>query len=406
VGLSARWARYAAGRPRSFIVAAPGGTGVRLAAEAELRRRGWQVATSPAETGLLLICGEPGPVLDDAIATVWRDIPSPRAQVRLPATASPEEVGTALDRAGAELADVASQRADARTRLTEGPWTPQGHEPDEHAQHDGHEGHDAHDAHDAHEHHMGSPAGLAMAGRAPDRDGLQLDVLRVPLGPVLPEWPAGLRVTVTLQGDVVQAAEVEVLHGEGGTPFWDEPWLAVSTGRAVTSGVAARRRAASHLDSVGRLLAVAGWPSATARARRLRDDVLAGRPSAELEDSYKPFARRLGRSRLLRWMTRDIGVIDDAVIDRHGLAGPVARHRGDVAARLRGWLAETGEALAHADDEAPLSAAEEPRTSTAGLLAVLPALLEGAEFSAARLIVASLDPDLDQLAVATEVADG
>jgi hypothetical protein len=35
----------------------------------------------------------------------------------------------------------------------------------------------------------------------------------------------------------------------------------------------------------------------------------------------------------------------------------------------------------------------------------LPTLLEGSEFSAARLIVASLDPDLDRLAVNTEAAD-
>jgi len=37
---------------------------------------------------------------------------------------------------------------------------------------------------------------------------------------------------------------------------------------------------------------------------------------------------------------------------------------------------------------------------SAGLVAVLPGLLAGAEFAAARLIIASLDPDADELAPA------
>jgi hypothetical protein len=42
------------------------------------------------------------------------------------------------------------------------------------------------------------------------------------------------------------------------------------------------------------------------------------------------------------------------------------------------------------------------------LLDVLPGLLEGAEFAGARIIIASLDPDLDELAwaPAPEVAHG
>jgi hypothetical protein len=406
VGLSERLARHAAGHPRPFVVAAPGGTGVRLAVEAELRRRGWRVATSPAETELLLVCGEPGAALDAAIETLWQDIPGPRARVRLPVTASAEEIVSELDGASAELADLVAQRADALTRLAEGPWTPSEPEGDPGpgmASHANHHGADqgAHD-HGGHEHHMGAPAGLAMAERARDRDGLKLDVLRVPLGPVLPCWPAGLRVNVTLQGDVVQAAEVEVLDGWGGGSFWDEPWLAARAGTNVTAGVAARRTAGAHLDSLGRLLAVAGWPTAAARAFWLRDDVLADRPGGEVAAAYAAFARRTGRSRLLRWMTRDVGVVDDTAIGRHGLTGPAARYPGDVDARLRGWLAATGEAMAHADDDTPLDGEEGPRgpvsrTPSAAMLAMLPGLLDGAEFSAARLIVASLDPDADQL---------
>ncbi|WP_433473669.1 hypothetical protein ACQPZP_33380 [Spirillospora sp. CA-142024] len=50
-----------------------------------------------------------------------------------------------------------------------------------------------------------------MADRADDRDGLKLDVLHVPLEPALASWPADLVVHLTLQGDVVQAAEVGVM---------------------------------------------------------------------------------------------------------------------------------------------------------------------------------------------------
>ncbi|HEU5157222.1 MAG TPA: hypothetical protein VFU43_09505 [Streptosporangiaceae bacterium] len=372
--LSARPARYAAGRPRPLIVEAPGATRVRLAVEAELGRRGWRAAAAPAETGLLLVCGEPGPDLAAAIETVWQSMPGPRARVRLPVAAAAAEVAEALDRARAELGDVAAARADALTRSA------------------------------AELHHVDAPAGLAMAERGPDRDGLRLDVLRVPLGPVLPHWPAGLRIMVTLQGDVVQAAAAEAMDGGGGGSFWDEPWLSAQAGGDVTRGLAARRRAGAHLDTIGRLLAVAGWPAAAARARRLRDDALNGPPGSRLISAYAAFARRTGRSRPLRWMLRDVGVIDAAAVERHGLTGPPARHQGDAAARLRGLLAETAAALERADDATPLDAATEgprgpvERSPSAALLAALPELLTGTELSVARLIVAGLDPDLGGLA--------
>src|SRR5258708_27816729 len=95
-----------------------------------------------------------------------------------------------------------------------------------------HHGHDmggmdmgggAHDSHDMDGMDMGGmvmPAGLRMAGRGADRDGLKLDQLHVPLGPVLPDWPAGLVVHVTLQGDVVQLAEAHALVPRPAGPSW------------------------------------------------------------------------------------------------------------------------------------------------------------------------------------------
>jgi hypothetical protein len=243
-----------------------------------------------------------------------------------------------------------------------------------------------------------------MAERAADRDGLKLDVLHVPLGPALPDWPAGLVLHLTLQGDVVQAVEVAVMGGQADEPsFWDEPWLRSAAGEQVTTGNAERRRAASHLDSVGRLLAVAGWESAADQARELRDEIVAGAPGSEVAPRVAKLARRTGKSRTLRWMLSDVGVVDREMADRHGLAGPSAHHLGDAFARLTGWLDEISQAAEQLHDSAPIQGTDGPRgpvesRSSAGVLAMLPELLDGAELAAARLTVASLDPDLDHVA--------
>jgi hypothetical protein len=192
---------------------------------------------------------------------------------------------------------------------------------------------------------MGAPHGLAMADRAPDRDGLKLDVLHVPFGPVLADWPAGLKVTLTLQGDIVQAAEVETLAGDadGAEPFWDG-----------TNAVAAR------LDALARLLAVAGWTGQAAQARVLRDEAL---EEGRVEPSrLAKFVRRTRRSRTLRWMLQDV---------RLGEA--------TVWTRVSAWLAELGgEEHTHTAPDVPLDE-----------------LLVGVDVAAARLIVAALAPDLD-----------
>ncbi|OLT20128.1 hypothetical protein BJF79_47440 [Actinomadura sp. CNU-125] len=150
------------------------------------------------ETGLLVVCGRPGPELERAIDAVWRSMPGPRRRM------------SGLDGAGEDA----------------GPAAP----PD-----------------------LGD---VGMADRGDDRDGLKLDVLHVPIGPVLPDWPAGVRLDVALQGDVVRDARVTVVESAPG--FWGE------------------RRAARRLDAVARLLRVAGWDGAAERAEVLRDAALGG----------------------------------------------------------------------------------------------------------------------------------
>lgn len=223
-----------------------------------------------------------------------------------------------------------------------------------HNGHSGHSGHDGHSGHGGHDHHMAGmelPGGIPMADRAADRDGLMLDQLHVPLGPALPLWPAGLIVHTRLQGDIIQQASVEVLVADH-APFWPT-----------------RPPLARGLDSAARLLALAGWDDAASVADRLRDVVLDG---GDVRHPVERWRRRVRRSRTLRWLLAGVGVVAD---------GP-ERFVGDALDRLYRLL----------DD-----AEHETAAATQWTVDALPGLLAGAELATARLVVASLDPDVDLL---------
>ena len=337
--LTALLLRAAARRPHSLVVPVVGGTRERLAVEAALVCRGWPTATGPADADLLVVAGSPGPELTAVIERVWQQIPAPRARVDVRAGADADRE---LERAGALLADPALQRrGDGR---------------DQHAHGTGHENHGSQAAHGGHHGHGGGgmalASGLAMADLGDDRDGLRLDRLHVPLGPVLPDWPAGLIVRAVLQGDVIQQASAEVLDASVGRPFWP------------TAHPAAR-----ELDALARFLGVAGWADAAARARRLRDELLAGVGPERLAGSTAALLRRVRRSRILRWSVRGIST------------GPT-----DVVGRLEQRLVAIERALAYGESDAVV---RPPLPELAGLLA-------GAELAAARVIVAAVDPDTEE----------
>ncbi|MEX1661693.1 hypothetical protein AB4874_08505 [Thioclava sp. 15-R06ZXC-3] len=64
----------------------------------------------------------------------------------------------------------------------------------------------------------GTPYGRAMAKTDDDiRDGLSLDAYTADFGPFLPMFPAGLALTLTLQGDMIQAVTVAHPPFEGDT---------------------------------------------------------------------------------------------------------------------------------------------------------------------------------------------
>lgn len=206
-----------------------------------------------------------------------------------------------------------------------------------------------------------APAGIPLAEGGPDRDGLEMDMLHVPLGPVLPHWSAGLVVRCVLHGDVVADVEIEQL-GEHCRP--DPPGPVVE--------------AARRLDAVVSVLSLAGWGRGAGAARRTRDLCLASDPSVTA--SLTELRRRLVRARLLRWMLRGLGAIDPASLPeelRETLGG-------DVHDRLLGLVDDAGRLLDGASSAiAPYDAR-----------GLLPGLLSGLELASVRLVVASLGPFL------------
>jgi hypothetical protein len=356
-------ARLAVRRPHALLAVTPGATAVRLSVEARLAETGIVAAVSPAEADLLIVAGAPENDLAAAIDEVWAQLPGPRVRVLVE---TPDETAGAISRAVVQLASP-EQRTEAAARGDE--WRDAG------------------------------GMGMGMADRAPDRDGLRLDVLQVPLGPVLTDWPAGLVLTLALQGDVVQNADVRVLGPpvRQHLPFWD-----ADDG----DGGRGRRHSAAHLDSLGRLLGVVGGDALAWRARRLRDGALGDVPEQRLRAGLAALDRRMRRSRALRWATDGLGVLTSEAARDLGVTGPAARAvAGDVTARWRSWLAEADRYLAGElppDREGPRGRLDGDRTASAALLDAAQHLMVGLDIAGARIVMASFDPDPDELAATSD----
>lgn len=339
-------ARAATAHAHVLVVEVPARWEVRAALERGLTRRGWRSAVSPADADVLAVCGEPGPELAEVVQRVWDQLPGPRVRVDVQDAG---EVEAVLDEAAGRLLHPATHRADARERrLRPDPGSESGRE---HG-----------DMGDMGDMEM-SPDGIALAEGGEDRDGLEMDVLHLRLGPVLPYWPAGLVLRCSLQGDVIVAAEAEVLDSTPKAP---------PVG-AVTS-------AARDCDHVAALLALAGWTDAAVQARRVRDALLTGSDTAGVVLLLEGLRRKLSRSWLLRWSLR-LQHRSDAELRAEGL--PV-HLRGDTNDRLLAMLDRALERLTETsravhDDTVPLAA--------------VPRLVSGLDLATARLVVASLGLD-------------
>ncbi|TFV62488.1 UNVERIFIED_ORG: hypothetical protein E4P37_17175 [Bacillus sp. AZ43] len=235
-----------------------------------------------------------------------------------------------------------------------------GHEGMDHGS--GHEGMDhgsGHEGMDHGMHHGGEVAGLAMASTGPDRDGLELDVLEVALGPVLPGWPTGLVLRANLQGDVLTSAELA--------------WLDADT---LPAAEPERAPQAAALDRLARFLDVSGWPTAARDTRRARDEMAERANREEAQRLAEAVARRVSRSRTLAWTAGGIGGRGSG---------------GDVLGRVRRWC--------------DMASGQPVEGLPATSLADVAALVEGAEIGSARLMVASLDLRPVSTAPASEHVD-
>jgi hypothetical protein len=367
VDLRQRLATAAVRRTAVLVVEVPGWARTRWAVERDLRRRGWRSALSPADADLLVTCGRPDSRLEDALDLVWTQLPGPRARAEV---LTPAAVADVLDDAAARLRDEERQRRDAADRSVE-PVLGTPARPDSPAQ-DGEHDMQHGDMHhgdmqhgDVHHGDMDmSPGGIPLAGAGGgDRDGLDLDVLHVPLGPVLPCWPAGLLLHCTLHGDVVAEARPEVLGA-----------AAVSPPRA-----GSYRTPPDRLDRAAQVLTLAGWDAAAIEAVRLRDDLLDAADPRSCAPALDRLTRRVRRSRALRWSLHGLGRVDPEFRRLHGLADGLD---GDVRDRLLDLLTAARSAL---EDGQP--AGSPTRVD------VVPHLVTGLELSAVRLVVASLDLD-------------
>ena len=418
MGLRERVAAIATRRAHVLIVEMPGEALLRLHAEAGVAGAGWAVATTPADADVLLVCG---PARGEALQRadrLWDQMVAPRARV---AVASAADVPPSIAAARSALIDDRTQRADAKARAeTVASPEPGPEDPGPAAHHD-ERGPDPHSdgadgmAHRApaekseepqapmsdaptggpssHEHHTGmgmgmgmgmdtptptqmdmdkdmgmdmdmdmdmtGPAGIALAQGGPDRDGLEMDVLRVALGPVLPAWPADLILRCTLQGDVITSAHGELVPPES-RPAEASP----------------DELSALLVDAAARLMQLAGWEPVATELRRVRDDLLS--PSADrasAERRLQRVSRRIRRSRTLRWSLRGMrpaaGQVPAASPDVHALLMSQLEH---AAGAVRGSRSDPGA------ERRPLSSAE------------LATAVEGKDLAAARLIVAGLTP--------------
>lgn len=381
MGLIDALAGLASRRLHVLVVECPGAWALRAAAEQQCRRRGWSVALFPAEADALLVCGTPADErLTEAVAAVWNQLPGPRARAEV---GSVVEVPRALAEIEQTYRDGSTQRVDAASRKhagepessgDESPGSQDGDSDVEHGPDMGHgpdRGHDSDMSHDMeHDMDMSGPGGIPLASGAEDRDGLEMDVLHLRLGPVLPAWPAGLVAEVTLSGDVVTEVAAQAI-----TPI---------------SGPAPDSTAAYRADAAARVLDLAGLGVAAARLSALRDHLLFAdgpRPdepgpdtleSGELGRKLAAARSWVSRSVLLRWSLRGLGLIDQ---DRAADRGWPAAWCGDAYDRLLRLL------------DPPTAAVPDDQPSPGDLAAVahaLPDLLGGVNLATTRLVVASL----------------
>jgi hypothetical protein len=396
MGVTSVLARWASANVHVLIVEVPGGDQLRMLLETELDRRGWTVALSPADADLFAVCGVPGKELRAASDFLWNQMPGPRSRV---AVTTELALPALLDAAVAHLVDDSLQRAEARARSrSTAAETPKSHIQEHESV--SHEGMDHGDM------DMQGPGGIPLAGGGDDRDGLEMDVLNVPLGPLLPHWPAGLVVDCVLQGDVIVSAQARILDA----PFAPGCAPNKESSQVKMPDEDAHQRTVRLCDHASNVLALAGWQTAAQEARRLRNDLLSNDVPQEAHATNSATAidrlrRRVERSMLLRWSLKDLSLRGTGSGADANPLTPNPAGYGDVRNRLVGWLTEastlTGTPSAQ---QSPVASLSDRAQGAQRALAALPELLVGTDLGTARLLIAGLGLDIAALVRAHERA--
>ncbi|HEX6257540.1 MAG TPA: hypothetical protein VFZ70_17150 [Euzebyales bacterium] len=165
----------------------------------------------------------------------------------------------------------------------------------------------------------GTPYGRPMTMTGDDRDGLALDQLDLVLGPFLDPLPGPVTLHVTLQGDVLQDAELTVRRAR-------DEWFGEPADPDLRTARRLLRRTAHGLH-------VAGLDALASRAAALARTVTDDADRAPLARATAGLCRRVRRSGLL-WTLRGVGTIDggDAAQRwRHRIATLTAAIDGSVS---------------------------------------------------------------------------
>lgn len=307
-------------RAHVLVVETPGAFRTRVRLEQAIAAARWCQTETAADADVLVVVGSPGHQLTAIADRTWGQMSEPRARVQITDEAN---IAHGLDQARAGLLAPAGPSSDQHHKDSTPEHAHADHDTED-AAGDDDASHDAHE-HSDHDHGSMSPDGIPLAEGADDRDGLEMDALHLPLGPVLNHWPAGVVLRLTLNGDVVTSATGVRL---------DSPTHLPTPGGPV--------QAARLLDSACSLLSLAGLPGLSARARHLRDRCL-------FETSVDPqsvhrLAARIDRHRVLRWLWRGTTLTDDTArtVGLHeqlvGLVDRAARVLdGDAAASAKPW---------------------------------------------------------------------
>lgn len=287
----------------------------------------------------------------------------------------------------------------------------------------------------------GVPYGRPLAGRAPARDGLELDQLPVRFGPFFPPFPPGLILDVKLQGDVLQEVTVGQIpfrgRGTGTVEYTSAlaPFCAALRGPVPVATIELAR-ARHHLRWLAEMLRVHGLTALGQRTLRLST-----RLAPERVSEVRALAATLRRWHALTPATSGVCVVRAPDLASHGVTGPVARASGlatdaraddpayrrlgfqplmqgagDAQARVSQRLAEAVQALdltARAGDactertdavESPWGRLTADRSPVVPVLALLPSLLIGQEWGDAITTTISLDLDLEAALASQAVA--